>query len=69
MKRLSLIMAAILTLAVSCSQAPQESMGQLIDRVFDVAAQQAKLMSSSLGETETPKTFENGEFVKAPYDW
>ena len=73
MKKLTIYLTAILAFTMSCSEtpkgAPQESMDQLIERVFDVAAQQSKIMSASLVGTETPKTFENGELVKAPYDW
>jgi hypothetical protein len=44
-------------------------MDQLIDRVFAVAAEQSRIMSSALADDQTPKTFEDGKLVKAPYDW
>lgn len=69
MRKTILYLAAFLALAASCAEPQIETMDQVIDRVFAVAAEQAELMSASLSETQTPKTFEDGEFVTAPYDW
>ncbi len=69
MRKKILYFAAFLALAASCAEPQKETMDQLINRVFTVAAEQVRLMSSSLTEDQTPKTFEEGEFVTAPYEW
>lgn len=69
MRKTILLFTAVLTLAISCSEPQKETMDQLIDRVFAVAAEQSKIMSSALADDQTPKTFEDGKLVKAPYDW
>ena len=69
MRKTILLFTAVLTLAISCSEPQEETMDQLIDRVFAVAAEQSRIMSSALADDQTPKTFEDGELVKAPYDW
>ena len=69
MKKTILLFTAGLTLAISCSEPQKETMDQLIDRVFAVAAEQSRIMSSALADDQTPKTFEDGKLVKAPYDW
>lgn len=69
MRKTILLFTAIMTLAVSCSEPQKETMDQLIDRVFAVAAEQSKIMAASLPEDQTPKTFEDGKLVPAPYDW
>ena len=69
MRKNILYFVAYLALAASCAEPQKETMDQLINRVFTVAADQARLMSSSLAEDQTPKTFEEGEFVTAPYEW
>jgi hypothetical protein len=69
MRKTILLFTAVLTLAISCSEPQEETMDQLIDRVFAVAAEQSKIMSSALADDQTPKTFEDGKLVKAPYDW
>ena len=67
-KRL-VFLAAWLVLAVSCAESRQETMDQIIDRVFEVAAEQSKLMASSLDANETPKTFEGDSLVTASPEW
>lgn len=69
MKKTIICLAAVLALAVSCAEPQKESMNQLIDRVFAVAAEQSEIMAASLAEDQTPKTFEEGKLVTAPYDW
>ncbi len=69
MRKTILLFTAVLTLAISCSEPQEETMDQLIDRVFAVAAEQSRIMSSALADDQTPKTFEDGKLVKAPYDW
>ena len=69
MRKTILLFTAVLTLAISCSEPQKETMDQLIDRVFAVAAEQSRIMSSALADDQTPKTFEDGKLVKAPYDW
>ena len=69
MKKTIICLAAVLALAVSCAQPQKESMNQLIDRVFAVAAEQSEIMAASLAEDQTPKTFEEGKLVTASYDW
>lgn len=69
MKKLLFSLAAVVALAVSCAQTQEETMEQVIDRVFAVAAEQSKIMAASLADDQTPKTFEDGKFVTAPYDW
>ena len=69
MRKTILLFTAVLTLAISCSEPQKETMDQLIDRVFAVAAEQSKIMSSALADDQTPKTFEEGKLVTAPYDW
>ena len=69
MKKLLFSLAAVVALAVSCAQTQEETMKQVIDRVFAVAAEQSKIMAASLADDQTPKTFEDGKFVTAPYDW
>lgn len=69
MRKTILLFTAVLTLAISCSEPQKETMDQLIDRVFAVAAEQSRIMSSALAEDQTPKTFEEGKLVTAPYDW
>ena len=69
MRKTILLFTAVLTLAISCSEPQKETMDQLIDRVFAVAAEQSRIMSSALADDQTPKTFEDGKLVTAPYDW
>lgn len=69
MKKTIICLAAVLALAVSCAEPQKESMNQLIDRVFAVAAEQSEIMAASLAEDQTPKTFEEGKLVTASYDW
>ena len=69
MKKVIFSFAAILVLAVSCTGSGNETMDQLVDRVFAVAAQQSEIMAASLADDQTPKTFEDGKLVTAPYDW
>ena len=69
MKKTIICLAAVLALAVSCAEPQKESMNQLIDRVFAVAVEQSEIMAASLAEDQTPKTFEEGKLVTAPYDW
>lgn len=69
MRKTILLFTAVLTLAISCSEPQKETMDQLIDRVFAVAAEQSRIMSSALADDQTPKTFEEGKLVTAPYDW
>lgn len=69
MKKLLFSLAAVVALAVSCAQTQEVTMEQVIDRVFAVAAEQSKIMAASLADDQTPKTFEDGKFVTAPYDW
>ena len=67
MKRMAILLAALLPMLVSCSC--KETMDELTDRVFDVAARQSELMAASLGEDQTPKTYEDGKFVTASPSW
>ena len=69
MKKTIICLVAVLALAVSCAEPQKESMNQLIDRVFAVAAEQSEIMAASLAEDQTPKTFEEGKLVTASYDW
>ena len=69
MKKTIICLAAVLALAVSCAEPQKESMNQLIDRVFAVAAEQSEIMAASLADDQTPKTFEEGKLVTAAYDW
>lgn len=69
MKNNVLFLAAVLALMCSCAAPERETMDQLTDRVFAVAAEQSRLMAASLSENQTPRTFEDGKLVTAPYDW
>ena len=66
-KTILLFFATIQILSVSCSR--EETMTELIDRVFDVAAAHSVAMASSLGPDQTPKTFLDDKLEVASPDW
>ena len=66
-KTILLFFATIQILSVSCSR--EETMTELIDRVFDVAAAHSVAMASSLGPDQTPKTFFDDKLEVASPDW
>ena len=67
MKSFRLLMIIVSFALLSCAK--EESMDELISRVFDVALEQSVLMAESLGEDQTPKTFENGHLVTKSSEW
>ena len=67
MKRI--LTAAVLVFAlVSCDR--KESFSALTDRVFDMAAQQCKLMDAQLDMSNTPRTYTpQGKFIPSNLSW
>ena len=69
MKNRILFFVAFLSSVFSCTAPEDETMCQLIDRVYAVAAEQSKMMAASLSDDRTPKTYVEGKFVSAGPDW
>ena len=68
-KQMKKTILSLLVFPVLISCAKEESMEDLIERVFDVAAENTLHMASELGPEDSPKTFEDGELVKTTYRW
>lgn len=67
MKKAILLLTASFSLCASCAR--EESMDAIIDRVFNVAAEQSLLLAEALGPEESPKAYEDGRLVKDTYQW
>lgn len=64
-----LVAVAGILLFVSCASQKEETMPELIDRVFALAKEKYTAMDACLSETELPQSFENGELVKSDNLW
>jgi len=64
------IIFAILVLSTAAASVKAESIKKMTDRVFDMAAQQCKLMDKQLEENNTPRTYTpQGIFIPTKLSW
>ena len=68
MRRLLLLVAALGAATLAYAQ-EKETMDQLVDRVFEVAKEQAVYMDNLLPEGRCPRTFQDGQLVTSDIGW